>query len=116
MEDVKEDKPVELKPSEEKGPELGPETGLEEIDFAPLLDYFDIDRPSLHEKNDLRELHQLLDAGNLTKGELMSKLRHLEIRLGAPPTGENRLRRIINFLALDKQIEELIKEQQGYIR
>lgn len=111
-----EDKPVKLKSPQEKGPELGPETGLEEIDFAPLIDYFGMDRPSLEEKNDLRELYRLIDGGKLEKGELMSKLRHLEIRLGAPPTGENRLRRIINFLALDKQIEELIKEQQSYLR
>jgi hypothetical protein len=111
------DESVELKSPDKKGPELGPEAGLEEIDFAPLIDYFGMDRPDGQTKNDLRELFtHLSKSGELSKGELMGKLRAVERRLGAPPTSENRIRRIVNYLALDDQIGDLIKEQASYVR
>jgi len=50
------DEEVKLKPPSEKGSEQVPDSANEEIEFAPIIDYFGMDRPDLQTKNDLREL------------------------------------------------------------
>lgn len=107
---------VILKDTTEKGPEVGPEAGLEDIDFAPLIDYFGMDRPSLDEKNELRGILEWLSAeGARDKADQLTKLKQLELRLGSPPTGERRLGRLLNYMKLDMQIGRLLKEQSAYV-
>lgn len=107
---------VILKESQEKGAELGPESGLEEIDFAPLIDYFGMDRPSLDEKGELRGILEWLNAqGARDKADQLTKLKQLELRLGSPPTSERRLARLVNYMKLDMQIDRLLKEQSAYV-
>lgn len=111
------DETVELKAPKDKGPEAGPVGALEEIDFAPLVDYFDMDRPNFHESNDLRDLYRLISGGeSLSKGELLMRVRDLDMKLGSPATGEKRIKRMIRYLEIDQQLEELLKEQKAYIR
>lgn len=105
---------VKLKESVEKGPETVSEGSNEEVDFAPMIDYFGMERPSLEEKNDLRELIGLL--GTTNKVTLLTKLRQLEIKIGMPPTSENRLKRIIRVLDIDRQVGDLLKEQEAYVK
>lgn len=107
---------VQLKDSQDKGPELGPETGLEEIDFGPILDFFDMDRPLLQEKNDIRELHNwAVGEGAKTRSEILQKIKELDIQLGAPPTGESKIRRMLNHISISRQIKELEKEREAYV-
>jgi len=97
-------------------PSVGNPATLEEIDFAPLLDYFGMDRPLLDEKNDLRYIYNWVRKQGEEKGDQMLALKKLEIKLGFPPTGENRLKRIVNYLKIDEQLEDLLKEQEAYVR
>lgn len=111
------DEEVKLKPPSEKGSEQVPDSANEEIEFAPIIDYFGMDRPDLQTKNDLRELYGLITEGErLSKGEMLMRLRDVELKLGNPPTGENRLRRIIRYLSIDKELTDLLKEQRSFIR
>lgn len=108
---------VILKESVDKGAESGPPSALEEIDFAPLVDYFGMDRPSLEEQNELRGiLEWLTSQGARDKADQLTKLKQLEIRLGSPPTGERRLGRLLGYMKLDMQIDRLLKEQGAYVR
>lgn len=97
-------------------PSVGNPSTLEEIDFAPLLDYFGMDRPLLDEKNDLRYISTWIGKQGQEKGDQMLALKKLEIKLGFPPTGENRLKRIINYLKIDEQLGDLLKEQEAIRR
>jgi hypothetical protein len=110
---------VTLKPPAEKGPEVGPETGLEEIDFAPLADYFDLEGPvrSQSEQNSLRSIYQWLTSqGVKEKGDMLAKLRSLELQLGTPDLGEKRLNRLVRVIEIDRQVEDLMKERSAYVR
>lgn len=92
-------------------------TALEEIEFAPLVDYFTMERPTLDEKNDLRYLYQWArKQGAIEKGDILRNIKRLEIKLGHPPTSENRIKRIINYLKIDDQIDSLLLEQSAYTK
>jgi len=97
-------------------PNVGNASTLEEIDFAPLLDFFGMDRPLLDEKNDLRYIYDWSRKQGTEKGDQLLALKKLEMRMGSPPTGENRLKRIINYLKIDEQLDSLFKEQEAIRR
>jgi len=106
--------PVELKSPKEKGPETVTSGALEEINFSPLIDYFGMERPTLEETNLLRDLYQLV--GSDDKTEMLTKIKEVEQRIGFPPTGEKRIPRIVNYLKLDKEINDLLSQQRVIIR
>ena len=108
------DEPIKLKSPEEKGAETVSSGALEEINFSPLIDYFGMERPSLEETNMLRDLYQML--GTNDKTEMLTKLKEVEQRIGFPPTGERRIPRVIRYIQLDQEINNLLKEQRTIIR
>jgi hypothetical protein len=110
---------VTLKNPEDKGPEVGPDAGLEEIDFKPLADYFDLEGPvrSQDELNNLRSIYQWLTGQGVNeKGDMMAKLRSLELQLGTPDLGERRINRLVRVIEIDRQVEDLMKERTAYVR
>lgn len=111
------DEEVTLKESIQKGPEVGGSRDLDAIEIAPLRDYFGVERPLPSEEQDLKYLSDWAGKqGAKTKGEVFQKLKALEIKLGAPPTSENRIKHMVSYLKIDAQIEDLLLEQSGYMR
>lgn len=104
----------DIRPKDTPAPNLGNPSTLEEIDFAPLIDYFGMERPSLEEKNDLRTLHSLLPGKDAI--EKLHALRKYEIKVGYPPTSENRMRRIIRMMEIEKDLDNKFTEFESYMR
>ena len=111
QENVQEQKPSLIAEAPESN------TALEEGEFAPLVDYFTMERPNLDEQKDLRFIYQWArKQGAEERGEILAKIKKLEIKLGAPPTGENRMKRLINYLKIDAQLDSLLLEQSVYTK
>lgn len=103
--------------SSEKGPELEGPGALDEIDFAPLRDFFEMERPDSQESERLGFITKWMKQhGYENKSDLIAKLGTLEREMGAPNLGESRLGRIYNWLKIDSEIESLMKEREAYRR
>lgn len=61
----------------------------------------------------LKDIAQWTFSDVETLGDGLSKLKQLEIKMGAPKMGQNREDRIHNYIKLQRNINDLVKRQEA---
>lgn len=87
------------------------------VDGIPLdvFKYFDLDvrGMSMDEKTDIKDISSWALRQGRTLGDSLQQLRLLENRLGSPALGERRYSKMLNWIRINNNIDELRKRQEA---
>ena len=84
-----------------------------EMDVMPIRRMFDV-TDSSQDKNLEIILGWAQSQGINNRDDMRVELRRIEMRLGAPELGENRVARLSRYLILDGKMKNTLKELQTY--
>jgi hypothetical protein len=87
-----------------------------EVDRFPLKKYFGIDETfDSGWGEDLDTINKWGERrGFKTHEDMLLELKKIEIKLGTPSLGENRVTRLKNYLTLDEKLGSVLKEMEAY--
>lgn len=87
------------------------------VDGIPIdfIRYFDIDIRNIEnrDKSQLQEIYSLLDGAKRSPSDMLTELRNIQNKLGAPGYHETKFGKIWNYLKITRHINNLEKERKS---
>ena len=82
------------------------------------VDNSELDNFSPEDLGKIKEIYEWAgeDLEDKSLGNLLMKLRDLDVKLGATPIGERRWKRIWNYVHLDKRVKDMEKQRNACLR